>query len=87
MRSEKKGPRTGGLEESAFLFMSKLGFIVLTDIYLRTLLSSAGKVGEAEFMSQSMRLCSWGPLGSSELARGKGGGGGQEWSPAGKLDN
>ena len=56
--------------------MSKLGFIVLTDIYIRTFLNSAGKVSEAEFTSQSMRLCSWGPLGFSELARGKGGGGG-----------
>ena len=51
--------------------MSKLGFIVLTDIYIRTFLGSAGKVREAEFTSPSMRLCSWGPLGSSELARGR----------------
>lgn len=81
-RTENRGP-----EESAFLFTSKLGFIVLTDICIRAFLNSAGKVSEAEFTSQSMRLCSWGPLGASELARGKGGGGGQEWSLAGKLDN
>lgn len=83
--SERKGPRTGRLEESAFLFMPKLGFIVLTDIYIRTSLNSAWKVGQAGFTSWIMRLYSWGPPGSSESARGKSGGGGQEWGSAGKL--
>lgn len=50
---ERKGLRTGELEESVFL-KSKLGFIVLTDIYIRTFLNSAWEVSEAEFTSWSI---------------------------------
>lgn len=67
--------------------MSKLGFIVLIDIYIRTFLNSAWKVRQAEFTSRTMRMCSWGLPGPSESARGKGEGGGQEWGAAGMLDN
>lgn len=67
--------------------MSELGFIVLIDIYIRPFLNSAWEFRQAEFTSQTMRMCSWGLLDPSESSRGKGEGVGQEGGVAGMLDN
>lgn len=55
------GVKTVGLEESALLHVSKLGFIVLIDIYITILFSSLWKVHQAELASWHLGLSSWGP--------------------------